>query len=386
MPVYLDRRTQPARWRYRKVVRLHDGRREKISGTPNINTKPAAESAERAHIALAEAGQAARRTVPKAGEFFDGQFWTEHVSTNSPGEQKNKRSIYEYHLEKWIGDVPLDEIRVAPIRAALLDDDGISTKYANNVLAVLSKLLRFAVEEKVIREAPRVKLFRADHPEIPFWDFEEYARIVTAAEVAGPYWLAAVCAAGEAGLRVGEVKALDWKRSIDLVAETVTVHEQERHGIVGPPKGRRRRTVPMTPKLLAALRGLDVVRTGRAVRTAEGLPLTDKRALNGLNAILREAEIPACERPWHRLRHSFATHAALLGINQWVLQAWLGHVSIGMTERYVHVATAHRRPIPAAVAAAGARHADPVQRILGMLGARCNTVATGHPEQAGSRQ
>jgi len=37
-------------WRYRKWVGLRDGRRVRISGTPAINTKQAAEAAERAHI------------------------------------------------------------------------------------------------------------------------------------------------------------------------------------------------------------------------------------------------------------------------------------------------------------------------------------------------
>ncbi len=36
----------------------------------------------------------------------------------------------------------------------------------------------------------------------------------------------------------------------------------------------------------------------------------------------RLAKLP--ERGWHILRHSFATHAAMFGVNQWTLNAWLG--------------------------------------------------------------
>lgn len=65
----------------------------------------------------------------------------------------------------------------------------------------------------------------------------------------GPAIYAAVCLAGEAGLRVGEVKALRLREDVDLVAQTVTVNQQMRRGVVGTPKGRTRRTVPMTPTL-----------------------------------------------------------------------------------------------------------------------------------------
>src|SRR6185503_9574690 len=46
MPVY----RRGDHWRYRKWVGLPDGRRIRIAGTPPINTKQAAEAAERAHI------------------------------------------------------------------------------------------------------------------------------------------------------------------------------------------------------------------------------------------------------------------------------------------------------------------------------------------------
>ena len=55
MPVYRDHRD--GRWRYRKVVRLPDGRRVKVNGTPIVNTKAAAEAAEREDIARVAAGR-----------------------------------------------------------------------------------------------------------------------------------------------------------------------------------------------------------------------------------------------------------------------------------------------------------------------------------------
>jgi len=55
----------------------------------------------------------------------------------------------------------------------------------------------------------------------------------------GEEWYVTVCLAREAGLRVGEIKALCWEH-LDLVAGTLTVSEQTRHGITGTPKPARR--------------------------------------------------------------------------------------------------------------------------------------------------
>ena len=62
-------------------------------------------------------------------------------------------------------------------------------------------------------------MFKVERPEIVAWDFEQYARLLTAAKAEGDEWYAAACLAGEAGLRVGEVKALRWREDVDLIAE-----------------------------------------------------------------------------------------------------------------------------------------------------------------------
>ena len=72
---------------------------------------------------------------------------------------------------------------------------------------------------------------------------------------------AACCLAGEAGLRVGEIRALDWKRDVDLVARTITVNKQIGLGQLTTPKGRTQRTVPDDGQMLAALKALDTIRT-----------------------------------------------------------------------------------------------------------------------------
>jgi integrase len=379
MPV---RRDETGRWRYRHQVRLLDGTSERISGTApkHRNTKAAAEEAMREHadrVLHPERYPKPREEVPTLSKWFNGRFWREWVigRKNKPTEVYSKRSIFDGHIEPVFGDTPIDEIRtgdVAEFRASLVEKK-LSEKRINNILAVLSKPLKYAADVEMIAKAPRIGIFKVERPEIEAWDFDQYVRILDAAKLEGDEWYAGACLAGEAGLRVGEIKALRWREDVDLVARTVTVNRQTWNGETGTPKGRTRRTIPMTPTLEQALRRLEVVREGLVVRSLDGKAKTDRQASQAMERICRKAGLP--QRGWHHLRHSFGTHAALFGVNPWRLQAWMGHKRIDETMLYVHVAEVHRREVPPEILDAAHGEVDPDRRVLKMLGGRGKTVA-----------
>ena len=378
MPV---RRSNDGRWRYREVIRLPDGTRERINGTApkHTNTKAGAQQALRDHIEriLQPESTPTREEVLTFDEWFNGRFWHEWVvgRRNKPTEVRSKQIIYACHLKPFFGALPLDRIgvgEVARFRASLVEK-GLSDKRINNILSVLSKPLRYAMDCQLVKSVPKIGLFKVERPEIEALGFDEYARMLEAAQAEGAVQYAALCLAGEAGLRVGEVKALRWREDVDLVAGTLTVNRQICHGEATTPKGRTRRTIPMTSRLLAALRGLEVVREGLVVRERDGSGWTDSEADKRIRRVCRRAGLP--ERGWHPLRHTFGTHAAMFGVNPWRLQAWMGHKRIDETMLYVHVAEGHRRELPIEVIDAGDRERDPDRRILAMLGARGKTVA-----------
>ena len=124
----------------------------------------------------------------------------------------------------------------------------------------------------------------------------------------------------------------------------------------------------MTSVLQAALRSLEVVRTGYVVCQPDGSPLTGGMVDAAIDRICRRAGLP--ERRWHVLRHGFGTHAAMFGVNPWTLMNWMGHKRIDETMRYVHFAGGHMRPLPPEIVEAGARANDPEKRIVEMLSAR----------------
>jgi integrase len=392
MPTRRDPRT--GGWFFRTTVKTPDGKKPRLYGTPGVPgpyhdlaaTKIGAQEAEQRAIkqAFAEAAsgamppaEPAKKEVPTFDEWFNGRFWREWVvgRKNKPTEVRSKLIIYRLHLEPRFGKLRLDEITVseiAQLRADLLDAE-LSEKRINNILAVLSKPLKYAVDCEVIDKAPRIGMFKCERPEIEAWDFAQYARLLAAAKAEGEDWYAAVCLAGEAGLRVGEVKALRWREDVDLIARTITVRQQTCNGETTTPKGRTRRTVPMTSTLYDALKRMSTIREGFVVRNLDGSQKSDGEANWWIARICRRAGLPV--RYWHTLRHCYGTHAALFGVNPWRLQGWMGHKRIDETMLYVHVAENHRREIPGVILEAAHGEMDPDSRVLKMLAARDSHVA-----------
>lgn len=400
MPVRRDPRN--GRWFFRAIVALPDGTKTRVFGTPGIvgpyhdlaQTKEGAQKAEQRAVQQLLNGpkpaEEPKKEVPTFHDWFTGRFWREWVvgRKNKPTELRSKEIIYRVHLRDAIGPMRLDEIGtgvVAELRARLGEKLGrggkpMSEKRINNILAVVSKALKYAEDCEVIRRAPKIGMFKVEQPEIEPWDFDQYARLLAAARADDARSYTAICLAGEAGLRVGEVKALRWREDVDLVARTITVNQQTRNGLTTLPKGRKRRTIPMTTALYDALKRMDVLREGFVVRNLDGMQLTDHQADAIIRRVCRLARLPT--RFFHALRHSFGSHAALFGVYPFVLQEWLGHKSMQETQRYVHVASAHRRELPAVVLSASRSVEDPTQRILAMLGARGSHVAAMKEEAA----
>jgi len=370
-------------WFFRTTVKTPDGRKVRIFGTPGVpgpyhdlaqSRVGALEAEQRAirEVCAPKTKPSIKKEAPTFAEWFNGSFWHEWVigRKNKPTEQRSKKIIYALHLEPWFGAMRLDEITtpvVARFRADLVAKK-LGDKRINNILAVLSKPLRYAVDCEVIVKAPRIGMFKCERPEIVAWDFEQYARLLAAAKVEGDEWYTGVCLAGEAGLRVGEVKALRWREDVDMIAKTITVNQQTRNKQVTTPKGRTRRTIPMTSTMHDALKRMSVIREGFVVRNVDGTHKTDDQADKAIQRICRKAGLPV--RHWHTLRHTFGTHAALFGVNPWRLQAWLGHKRIDETMLYVHVAEAHHRELPEIVREKARGIDEPDTRVLAMLGAR----------------
>lgn len=331
------------RWHYRVKIRLPDGARPRISGTPSLNTRAAAVAAERAHIdrVVNPRPEHAKRP-PTVAAFFE-HYMTTHVAANNKQSTRiAKDSMFKVHILPVFGGKRLDEITTASVEAFKADRLAgsekpkrrkVSPKTVNNLLTALGKLLRYAAECEILDKLPRIRFVKVLASPFDFLDYDEYERVVEAARM-DETTRAAVLLGGDAGLRLGEIRALQWG-DLDLKAGRVLVQRTDYRGHLGSPKGGRIRRVPMTTRLKEALKAIRHLKGEWVFSDKKGERWTRCEA----DTLLRKARARAGLRKigWHALRHTFCSHLAMRGAPVRTIQELAGHASITTTMRYMHL-------------------------------------------------
>jgi integrase len=206
-----------------------------------------------------------------APRFLDG-----HARANrqKPSGIAAKEMILRVHLVPALGHKKLDAIKSEDVQRLKRNLEAKSPKTVNNVLAVLSVLLKKAVEWEVVERMPcTVKLLPVPKGSTAFYDFDEFERLVEAARVLDPRTHLIILLGGEAGLRCGEMIALEWT-DVDLANRQLSVQRSDWNGQVTVPKGGRIRHVPMTKRLTAALSEHRHLRSTRVLCQDNAEPLT----------------------------------------------------------------------------------------------------------------
>ena len=268
-----------------------------------------------------------------APRFIDGYA---NANRLKPSGIAAKKSILSVHLIPLLGDKKLDAIQTEDVQHLKSALGHRAAKTANNVLAVLSVMLRTAVEWGVIERVPcSIKMLPTTKSAASFHDFEEYERLVEAARSDLQTYLV-VLLGGEAGMRCGEIMALEWT-DVDLNKRQLCVARSEWKGHVTVPKGGRLRYVPLTKRLTEALRQARHLRGARVLCDQQGQPLTQKVVQVMMRRVARRANV----KPGvHILRHTFCSHLAMRGAPARAIQELAGHQDLDTTQRYMHLSPA----------------------------------------------
>ena len=338
MPAYRDHRDD--RWRYRKRVQLPDGKTTRIAGTPAIDTRAAAEAAERAHIerlleSFHKSESAKPKEVPTLKEFHK-EFMTTYVQANNkPSERLSKEYMFKHHLLPAFGRRRLDAIGTRDIerfKAEKLQAE-LAPKTVNNMLSCLGKTLRYAAESEIIDKIPRIRFVKVFEKPVDFLDFAEYVRLTEATDGLAET-RAAVLLGGDAGLRQGEIRALQWG-DLDLEAGRIFVQRTDYRGYIGSPKGGRVRRLPMTERLRKALKASRHLKGPWVFCDLDGKMLSRTEIDTVLFRAVRKVGLRKIG--WHTLRHTFCSHLAMRGVPARTIQELAGHASITTTMRYMHL-------------------------------------------------
>ncbi len=159
-----------------------------------------------------------------------------------------------------------------------------------------------------------------------------------------------VMLARHTGLRRGELLALTWQ-DVDYRTRTLYVRDS---------KNGEAREIPLNRAAEAALRGLPRQIGTDRVFAVDHVQKSFERACE-------RAEIQ--DFTFHDLRHTFASHLVMSGVDLNTVRDLLGHKSLAMTLRYAHFSPAHRH--------------DAVAVLDGYVDTPVDTKAEGHDQQAG---
>lgn len=269
---------------------------------------------------------------------FGPDFVEKYLKANKqkPSYISSVEDTLRLHIYPIVGGKRLSQIRKPDIQAIKLHLKSHSQKTVRNVLSVLSMLLKTAEDWEVIREVPvKIKSPKAVKPEMEYYEFEDYDRLVQAAKELEPRTYLMVLLGGEAGLRAGEMIALEWK-DIDSRRGYVTVRRSEWRGQVTAPKGGRSRRVKLTDELRDALASIRHLR-GKRVLWSQRDPKVTKSALDYWMQTATKAAGLEERTGVHILRHTFCSHLAIQGAPAMAIKEAAGHADLATTQRYMHL-------------------------------------------------
>jgi len=271
-------------------------------------------------------------------------------------------------LHREFGNLPLRHFNTRFIDAyqSRCIAEGKAPATVNRRLATLKHMFTKAVEwemveEEILKKVRRVKLLPENNRRLRYLSKVECQALVDAC---APHLRPIVVTALNTGMRKEEILSLEWDRNIDL-----------KHGFIllEKTKNGERREIPINNTLRKTLQGL--------VRHLKSPYVFTDRAGNRFRDIkhsftsaIKKAEVEKCpechheaqtgeeQEPgqcpecgtrmerrkgikdfrFHDLRHTFASHLVMAGVDITTVKELLGHKTLAMTLRYAHLAPAHK--------------------------------------------
>ena len=202
----------------------------------------------------------------------------------------------------------------------------------NRHLATLKHMITKGVEwemttEEVLKKVRKVKLLPENNRRLRFLTVDESQELIKACS---SHLKPIVITALNTGMRKEEILSLEWEKHIDL-KHNFFLLDQTKNG--------ERREIPINGTVRDALTGLmRRLDSPYVFVDAEGIRYKDVK--RSFKSACRKAGIK--DFRFHDLRHTFASHLVMAGIDITTVKDLLGHKTLTMTLRYAHLAPSHR--------------------------------------------
>jgi integrase len=279
-------------------------------------------------------------------EIFEGRFdvkraprvrFEEMAAKYMDWARVNKRSwdrdeLSLKHLAKEFGGKRLDQVSAFQVeRYKSRRRAEVAPATVNRELACLRHVFSKAIAWGLAGDNPvrKVKLFREDNQRLRFLTVEEFKNLVACCP---EHLRPLVIAAFHTGMRRGELLRLQW---VDVDFQHGLIHVRDSKNGTG-------RRIPMNGVVAETMRTLKgnaaaAEHVFRLPPKMGGGPLKDPRW--GFEEAVRRAGLEqVC---FHTIRHSFASHLVMRGVNLKAVQELMGHKTFAMTLRYAHLSPAH---------------------------------------------
>lgn len=258
-------------------------------------------------------------------------------------------SLSRKHLDPGpFGETSLDRLRPTHVEALVLAlrVKGLADSTVRTTYTVLRAALDGAVRDGLLARNPAAVVRRPGvaRTEARHLSAAEVVALLEAASTSRHHTALALIAA--TGLRRGEALGLRWG-DVDLPAATLTVRATLGRvagalTLTEPKTARSRRTVPLSPGLVAMLRAHRLrqledrmraanvwTETGHVFATETGQPVDPRNLLRALTVAAGVAGLP--DVGVHTLRHSAAVTWLEAGVHTKAVSDLLGHSSIAIT-------------------------------------------------------
>jgi integrase len=236
-------------------------------------------------------------------------------------------------LTQVFGNLPLKRFTPMLLEQYQTDklQEGKKPATVNRLLATISHMFTKAVEwemlsEDVLKKVRIVKFLPENNKRLRYLLNEECSDLIDACL---PHLRPIVITAINTGMRKEEILSLEWKKHIDLKNGFI---------LLDVTKNGERREIPINQTLRDTLESIVIKMNSPFVfNDSNGHRFGDVR--KSFKSACQKAGIS--DFRFHDMRHTFASHLVMAGVDLVTVKNLLGHKSLSMTLRYAHLAPSH---------------------------------------------
>ncbi len=212
----------------------------------------------------------------------------------------------------------------------------VSKRTVNLEITMLKAMLNKMVALEVIPENPIKSVSKIRGPESKTLEFLTKEEVAILLPALSPAYYPVIYTFLKTGLRSSELVYLEWE-DIDFDKLLIRVVNKKAH----PTKSYKPRYIPMDQKLADLLKSIKRTKSSYVFVTER----ETIRKNNLITNIKRAARLAGIKKnvTIHMLRHTYASHLVMAGVDLPTVKTLLGHADIHTTMRYAHLAPDHLR-------------------------------------------